>query len=496
MPVLQPDESDYLISPAFSFVDATQENRKHPAELVPGKEMQKLTMFVGERDVAPSWPWPSEQMSFDYTLHGNSPSFYVHMGGQRTTALAIGFGKGTIGDAYQTGVTYVFECADWFEVGAYLVLLGPDLNYYTNTQGVGQGYAPNTYSWTSPGILSYLDFPAPADETNINYARIPTEVGTAFDVYYDVQTTILLAGSWGNANEITTSYTNRYYTSGGWLAAAGVTEFWWAIQLGMGAVAFDSTGIGRMDWTGDLNIPISYRKALYGFVTAGWPVPIGNTVFFIDTGGCLFATDGSVVEQVDGPFSAKLIPELASVFPSADVRLIFDDVDHRILAYVGPAYTGALWLSQDVSGVMAMIDFKTGKFQCTTVSATLQPMTNVSDDVWTVKATSTGTPEIITGGIQLTKPEYETIVHYVDLDVECAKGTQVETWIRDAYDSDDTHFVQVETVTTPAAGRQVVRIHANRTVDRAPQFWFKFDDTTVRAWGIERVAYNNGGVRN
>ena len=46
------------------------------------------------------------------------------------------------------------------------------------------------------------------------------------------------------------------------------------------------------------------------------------------------------------------------------------------------------------------------------------------------------------------------------------------------------------------SGKQVVRIHANRTIDRVPQFKFVFDDASVVAWGIERIAYNEGGVRN
>ena len=54
----QSDVSDYQFSKPISFTNATQSNRKHPWELEPGAELVKCNMFVGEKNPAPTWPWP------------------------------------------------------------------------------------------------------------------------------------------------------------------------------------------------------------------------------------------------------------------------------------------------------------------------------------------------------------------------------------------------------------------------------------------------------
>ena len=46
-------------SPPIPFVDATQNNVAHPNALKPGSEFVRLTMYTGERDPVPTWPWPT-----------------------------------------------------------------------------------------------------------------------------------------------------------------------------------------------------------------------------------------------------------------------------------------------------------------------------------------------------------------------------------------------------------------------------------------------------
>jgi hypothetical protein len=555
MPTIQPDESDYKVSPAYTFVGSTQNNRKHPAELIPGQEFVKLTMFMGERDVAPSWPWPTDQLSFGATIHGPSPGFFQIVGGESVSQPYLGVGKIDVNAFNPAGAEPGAEwwCADWFEVGAYLVALRPGI--YAIEHSSGQITGINTFHWTSPGILSSADFPVPADETNIHYWRYPyTTVITAFDVYYDVLTTILISGSWGVGGAVTISYTNRYYTGGGWEAAAGVGTFWWAIMLGLGAVTFDSTGIGRLEWSGDINIPFSFRKSAWGFITAGWPVPIGGLVYFIDTGGCFFATDGSSVDQVDGPFNAHLIPELTDTWPAVDIRMVFDEVDHRVLVYMGPEYVPQQYdWGQIVHGGLAMIDFKTAQFSFTSANVVLFPMGGRSGLIWEAYCTTsplvwsadrqyspgdliydngqvyqcliadegqitqghwqflgnineadtdlTLNPTITTGGFQLTKPEYGVHVHYLDLDIESEDdpaGMTVTPEIRDVYSDDEADWVTMPDVEITATGRALVRLTYNRLISRAPQFRFTLNDVPqgkVRIWGVERVVYQEGGLR-
>jgi hypothetical protein len=519
---LQQDQPDYQFHPAITFVGATQENRKHPAELKPGDELVKLSMWMGERDPAPTWPWPTDQLSWGTTLHGLSPAFYdFSLGGVPYQSRALGIGQAMYDDSIGTinwyenigGADYgCWRCADWFEVGAYLVLLYPTALMGSS---VGQMVAVNTFSWTSPGIIATTDFPAPADETNIHYLRQPyTLPWTAFDVYYDVQTTILISGTWGVGGAVTISYTNRYYTGGGWEAAAGVGTFWYVCLIGLAGIVFDSTGIGRLEWSGDLNVPFSWRKSAWGYITAGWPVAIGGMVYFIDLGGLLFETDGSSADHVGhtnmqtwikeaGPFSARLIPELTSIFPTADIRTVFDGTDHRIIVYLGPAHTGALNYPQTVAGGLVMLDFHTARFAFTTCSAVLTPPVNRQGLIWTVAATCTGNPIIETGGIQMVKPEYHTHVHYLDLDVESVSdpaGMQLLTEIRDVYEDDDAAWIQMPPIEITETGRAIVRVTINRLIDRVPQFRFTLlgapSSTKSRIWGIERIAFQEGGLRS
>lgn len=446
MPKLQPDESDYEFSPPFSFVDATQENRKHPADLKPGAELVKLNMWVGETNHSPTWPWPTY--------------------GFATSACGVDL-----------------------EIGMYKVRLGG-----APVSAVGQTSRADVIAWNSPAWYpNGAAFPIPPDEVDYRYTYYNGDyVGirdfgavhyygsnapaNEWTVYYDIVSNVLVAGAigWGTSSNYVppqkiVSYTTRYYTGAGWIGAAGVSAtsgegFTCGIQMGFGAVTFDAGGIGKIDLTGNPDMPFSFSKSVWAFVSAGWSTPINGLVYFLDTGGRMFATNGVSATEIDGPFSARMIPEIAGSFPISTVRLVFDNENHRIVTDCGDA------------GALAMVEYDTGNFQFKADAATL--------------------PEIVTGGIQLTKPEYDCLIHYLDLDVDCNQGATIETWVRDAYDSDDDNFVQIETVAAPVAGRQIVRIHANRTVDRSPQFKIIINPNggEVHAWGIERIAFNNGGL--
>ena len=450
----QSDVSDYQFSKPISFTNATQSNRKHPWELEPGAELVKCNMFVGEKNPAPTWPWPSFGGGVTLNDYFDSGPYRVYLGGH--TGIGQQGGAATNNPIYSwnsPAIAYNSTASGWIP------------SSYQDLRNVWDGLGPNGYSSGDFGVHFSGTEPA------------------AYDVYYDITTTVLVVGKYGwftvDGSLVTAATAERYYTGAGWLRVSSDSNWLWegCLPLGQGAIAFDSTGIGKFDWTGDINAPFSYRKPIYNFNLAGNAALIAGIAYFIDTGGCLFQTDGSTCQQVmvygtglnmkEGPFNAALIPDIT--WAAGHVNIEFDGADHRLYADLGDGST------YDGDGSLVMIDFRTATFQCKSKGDTV--------------------PTIVTGGIQLTKPEYSTIVHYVDINIDCAEGTEVQAWVKDAYDQDGD-FVQIETVNAAISGKQVVRIHANRTINRVPQFKFVFDDTSVVAWGIERIAYNEGGVRN
>ena len=337
----QSDVSDYQFSKPISFTNATQSNRKHPWELEPGAELVKCNMFVGEKNPAPTWPWPS-------------------------------FGGGV-------------TLNDYFDSGPYRVYLG-------GTAGRSAGSPDDTRSirgtrprsrTTRPRAGGSRRVTRTSETCGTGWDRTGTPRATsaytsrersrrAYDVYYDITTTVLVSGKYGwftgGAGPVTAATTERYYTGAGWLRVSSDSNWLWegCLPLGQGAIAFDSTGIGKFDWTGDINAPFSYRKPIYNFNLAGNAALIAGMAYFIDTGGCLFQTDGSTCQQVmvygsglnmnEGPFNAALIPDIT--WAAGHVNIEFDDADHRLYADLGDGST------YDGDGSLVMIDFRSATFQC------------------------------------------------------------------------------------------------------------------------------------
>jgi hypothetical protein len=381
-------------SPPIPFTNATQNNVKHPNDLKPGQEFVRLTMYTGEKDPVPSWPWPTFTWGLGSpyypTLHGDSPVVGGH-----TFYPAGSFGP---------------NCADWFQLGAYIVGLGPaaaliagrNAPYYIPAQLAGV----NVIVWPAPGgpaAIPLTNYPGTA--TQYSEAFIVGDQGNnvtpnVWDVAWIIQLNLYPAGFSGGVSYLY----NTYYTGAGSEILAGVTTLRYGVVIGMTAVLFDDDGIGYVSYTGDWNIPFNYQRRAAGYVTCGWPINVNGWVHFVDNGGKLFRTDGSYVLEIQGPFNAKMIPEVAALatwpaaISAAPNLMQFDQTLHRLVFDV-----------QYVDGTvksagLAMVDASDGTFQF------LPDATNVSADA--------AIPRIETGGIKLVEPANRVQVAYADVDFE------------------------------------------------------------------------------
>ena len=407
-------------SPPIPFEQATQNNIKHPNALKPGQEFVRLTMYCGEKDPVPSWPWPTYTWGvvYDtthYSLHGASPAV-----------------AGYTFVPPQAPVSSDTNCKDWFQLGAYTIVVGPT-NLWTLVDNPGGGwtlgglsygsppntttgqlYGNNVIAWSAPGVMATLDV---TYYPGTGYALTqPTRASsyqpTAWEVDWIIETTLYPNG-FGHA---TVELYNRYYTGAGSEDLANVTTLRYAVVNGMTAVLFDDDGIGYLSYTGDWQIPFNYQRRASGYVTCGWPINVNGWVYFVDKGGKLFRTDGSYVLEVGGGYSpgtqvstalfnALMIPEIVSLghtwpdtLANAENWMQFDQTLHRLVFNIK-------YLDSTVkSAGLAMIELNSGGFQF------LPDATNISADA--------AIPRVETGGIKLVDPADRTHIAYVDVDFE------------------------------------------------------------------------------
>ena len=381
-------------SPPIPFEGASQCNTKHPAAMKPGQEFVRLTMFTGEHDPVPSWPWPTYS-SWGFltdlttqTLHGNSP---------------------TVGGVYfepmgNYGVTGTFISNDWFQLGAYLVGVAPKWS-----AGAGQIYGDDVIVWDAPGAIASISATYyPGGAHLLTTSASPNQ----WDVSWIITTYLYPTGNW--ADPVTLN--NTYYTGAGSEGLDGVTTLRYAVVVGMTVALFDDNGVGCLSYTGDWNIPFDYQRRCAGYVATGWPINVNGWVYFVDRGGKLFRTDGAYVLEVGGGyfpgmqesaayFNAGLIPEIANLgftwpdtIPNAENWMQFDQANHRLV------YNFRYLDTTVKSAGLAMIEINSGKFQF------LPDATNIGADA--------ALPRVETGGIKLTDPANRTQVFYADIDFE------------------------------------------------------------------------------
>ena len=402
-------------SPPFPFEGASQCNTKHPDAMKPGQEFVRLTMFTGEHDPVPSWPWPTYS-SWGFltdlttqTLHGNSP---------------------TVGGVYfepmgNYGVTGTFISNDWFQLGAYLVGVAPKWSVSAGVSGPpfvidAQIYGDDVIVWDAPGAMAALSFTTyPGGAYNLTY---PYGVGWAgsgtpnvWDVSWVIETDLYPAGFGGAPVPLY----NTDYTGAGSEGLDGVTTLRYAVVVGMTVALFDDNGVGCLSYTGDWNIPFDYQRRCAGYVATGWPINVNGWVYFVDKGGKLFRTDGAYVLEVGGGyfpgmqesaayFNAGLIPEIQALqalgftwpdtISAAENWMRFDQANHRLV------YNFRYLDTTVKSAGLAMIEINSGKFQF------LPDATNIGADA--------ALPRVETGGIKLTDPANRTQVFYADIDFE------------------------------------------------------------------------------
>ena len=393
-------------SPAIPFVGATQNNVKHPNDLKPGEEFVRLTMYTGEHDPVPSWPWPTYTWGIDdtgTTLHGAS-----------TTVGGVTF--------HPTGSASV-NCADWFKIGDYLVGVAPTFSVSaglliepSGTTIAAQIFGPDVIVWDAPGPLNALASTSyPGTMYNLTY---PYGVGfsgagtpNVWDVSWIIKTTLYPAGFAGG----TVVLFDNFYTGAGSEGLAGVTTLRYAVVAGMTAALFDDDGIGHISYTGDWNIPFDYYKRAAGYVTCGWPINVGGWIYFVDRGGRMFRTDGNYVIEIEGPINIKMIPEVSALgftwpdtLTNAENWMQFDSDLHRLVfnvRYLDSTVKSAGLAMVSVGSVsMYGQSAGAGAFQF------LPDTTNIGADA--------ALPRIETGGIKLTEPANRTQVFYADIDFE------------------------------------------------------------------------------
>ena len=169
-------------SPPIPFVDATQNNVAHPNALKPGSEFVRLTMYTGERDPVPTWPWPT----YTWGIADGSGTTTLH--GASSTVGSV-----TFHPAHSSSP----NCADWFQLGAYTIGLAP-----TSSLGTGQIYGNNAIVWDAPGPISAI--------SSTNYASPYTSFAL---------TTSAAPGQW-DVNWTITTYLypgGFYWTGSAWV---------------------------------------------------------------------------------------------------------------------------------------------------------------------------------------------------------------------------------------------------------------------------------------
>ena len=425
-------------SPPIPFEGASQCNTKHPDAMKPGQEFVRLTMFTGEHDPVPSWPWPT-YATWGTVLNGvgdHGAGYYNTIHGASPTAIA---GYNTIYNlkwapnvgsyTYLGGSDEPLYCKDWFQLGAYIVGVAPSssipityppVGYPTAPIFSGQIYGNDVIVWSAPGPMATITsttYPGglhaltTAGYDNGHCAFASWTPGN-YDVSWVVATYLYPEGLGG----VPVPLYNTYYTGSGSESLAGVTTLRYAIVVGMIAVLFDDDGIGCLSYTGDWTIPFDYQRRCAGYVTTGWPINVNGWVYFVDRGGKLFRTDGSYVLEVGGGyfpgmqesaayFNAGLIPEIANLgftwpdtLANAENWMQFDQLNHR-LVYNFRYVDGTVR-----SAGLAMIEINSGKFQF------LPDAANIGADA--------ALPRVETGGIKLTDPANRTQVFYADIDFE------------------------------------------------------------------------------
>ncbi len=370
-------------SPPIPFIEATQNNVKHPNDLKPGTEFVRLTMFTGERDPVPSWPWPT--YTWPATIHGSIPAYGgVTPGGH-----------------------------DWLWLGGYLVIIGQTTNGYA-----GQLTGDNVLAWPALSIPSTITGTHYPDGI---HGLTNTVYPNAWDVYYTI-TTYLYPNGFSHAS---VDLLNTYYTGAGSETLADVTKLYFGIPNGPTAVLFDDAGIGLLSLTGDWNQPFDFTRRVHNFITASWPLNVNGWVYFVDEGGKMFRTDGSYAIEVGGGyfpgvqtstalFNVNMIPEVVGGTDSTSHHLItwpdiannawnrmqFDGDLHRLVVDIC-YYDGSV-----KSAGTALVGINSGSFQF------LPDATNLDN------GTDLALPRVETGGIKLGQPSDRTHVAYVDVDFE------------------------------------------------------------------------------
>ena len=392
-------------SPAIPFVGATQNNVKHPNDLKPGEEFVRLTMYTGEHDPVPSWPWPSYSWGIDdggTTLHGASP-----------TVVTVTFHPAGSASA---------NCADWFQMGSYLIGVGPNFTVNNGgSPGHGSGtippqiFGPDVIVWDAPGPLPYsppMYYPGTgALLSTTNSSGGANGQPEQWAVSWYVETSLYPAGFGGPVVYLD----NSYYTGAGSEGLAGVTTLRYAVVAGMTAAIFDDNGVGHLSFTGDWNVPFDYYRRAAGYVTCGWPINVGGWIYFVDRGGRMFRTDGSYVLELEGPINIKMIPEVKALgftwpdtLTNAENWMQFDSDLHRLVfnvRYLDSTVKSAGLAMVSVGSVsMYGQSAGAGAFQF------LPDATNIGADA--------ALPRIETGGIKLAEPANRTQVFYADIDFE------------------------------------------------------------------------------
>ena len=391
------------ISPPIPFVDATQNNVKHPNDLKPGTEFVRLTMYTGEHDPVPSWPWPTYTGWGVKTTVGGE-DFYGFQG-TSTPPIPNPYGLQWNPNGFN-GQTK--NCNGWFSLGGYIVGIAPiNVWSYGYVGGAGQLYGDDVIAWPAPGpIASVAATTYPGGIYNLTSAASINQ----WDISWVIHTYLYPNGFAGGPITLT----NTYYTGSGSEGLSGVTTLRYAVVSGMIVILFDDDGIGHLSYTGDWNIPFDYQRRAAGYVTCGWPINVNGWVYFVDRGGKMFRTDGSYVLEIESPFSAKMIPEVAALatwpdtLANAENWMQFDQTQHRLVFNVkyldGTVKSAGLAMINIGSTGMYGSASKAGAFQF------LPDATNIGADE--------AMPRWETGGIKLGEPGNRTHIAYADLDVE------------------------------------------------------------------------------
>ena len=478
-------------SPPIPFVDATQNNVAHPNALKPGSEFVRLTMYTGVNDPVPTWPWPTYTWGIadqvgTTTLHGASPLV--------GSVIFHPFGS------------LVPNCADWFQLGAYLVGVAP-----TYGMASGQLSGPNVIVWPAPGPIAPIAatyYPSP-----YYYSLTTAASPSQWDISWMITTHLYPGGftwnstlpGWVPADPADpVNLVNTYYTGAGSETLAGVTTLHYAVVSGRTAVLFDDTGIGLISYTGDWNIPFDYSRRIDNYATCGWPINVNGWVYFVDVGGKMFRTDGSYAIEVGGGyfpgvqkstalFNVKTIPEMNSATDSTSHALItwpasladaenwmqFDGENHRLVVNIRYKDVTAK------SAGLAMVEMNSGTFQF------LPDATNLTNGA------DLALPRVETGGIPLTEPAQRTHVAYVDVDFEILGTPSSTTLTVGATEAFSGTMVDGPPSTVAASGRQTVRCWVNQLVDKVPRFRITLNNPPAgvkcRIWGIQRIAFMQGG---